>query len=158
MNRTKHHSQTAPHPVFIKESKHQYQEEVRAVWSPIQAGELNSQFLELPELTKYCELYYTDSGESTEDGIAKVSEKQFCNDVVKIDSSAYFKCIFKDAEILFCADDTVFLDTCEFHNCHWSYGGAAERTFNFMKSIYHGVGGDGKKIIESTFENIKSKQ
>jgi len=155
MNRIKYHSKMAPHPVFIKETKHQYQEEVRAVWSPVGGEQIQSEILELPEITKYCELYYIDSGESTDDGIAKISEKHFSGDVVKIDSSVYFKCIFKDSEIVFCADDNLLLDTCEFHNCLWSFGGAAERTLNFMKSIYHGVGGDGKKIIDSTFENIK---
>lgn len=157
MHRTKHHSKMAPHPVFIKEPRYQYQEEVRAVWSSIRKEGLQSQFLELPKLTKYCELYYIDSGESTEDGIAKIFEKQFSNDVVKIDSSAYVNCIFKDTEILFCAEDTIHLDTCEFHNCQWYFGGAAERTLNFMKCIYHNFGGDGKKIIEDIFKNIKLK-
>ena len=158
MSRRKHHSKAAPYPVFIKEPKHQYQEEVRAVWSPIKEEKIQSQILEIPELTNYCELYHIDSGDSTEYGIAKVYEKNFYNDVVKVDSSAYHKCIFKNSEILFCADDTLSLDTCEFHNCHWTFGGAAERTLGFMKSIYHDVGGDGKKIIDSTFENIRNNK
>lgn len=158
ISRMKHHSKSAPHPVFIKEPRYQYQEEVRAVWSPRSEKKVESSILEIPELSKYCELYYVDSGNSTEDGVPLISEKYFENDVVKIDSSAYYKCLFKNSEIAYCAEDVISLDSCEFHNCHWTFGGAAERTLNFMKTIYQGEGDGVKKIIESIFESIKKPQ
>lgn len=155
MSREKHHGKPAPHPAFIKELRHQYQEEVRAIWSPLGAETIQTAILEIPELTKYCDLYYVDSGSSTDDGVPQVSQKSFENDVVKVDSCAYYKCIFKNTEIVFCAEDTTLLDTCEFHNCHWTFSGAADRTLSFMKSVYHGMGSHGKKMLDDTFENMK---
>lgn len=120
MSRTKHHSKSVPHPVFIKEPHYQYQEEIRTVWSPVTEETIQGEIIEIPNLSNYCELYFVDTGDRTEDGMSMVKNKKFENDVVKIDSSVYLNCNFRNTEILFCAEDVVYLNTCEFHNCIWT--------------------------------------
>jgi len=155
MSRIKHHSKASPHPVFIKDPHYQYQEEDRAIWSPINSEKIHSEILEIPELKKYCELFFVDKDESTEDGIPSIKEKYFINDVVKIDSSSYLSCVFKETEIVFCAEGIISLDSCEFHNCIWTFNEAAKRTLDFMKAIHNGIAGDGKIIVENIFESIR---
>lgn len=155
ISRTQYYGKPLPPPVFIKEPRFQYQEEIRAVWNPINKEKIQSTILEIPELKNYCELFFVDEEERTEEGITKVTKKNFENDVVKLDSSVYEDCIFRNTEISFCAEDFISLNTCEFHNCQWTFSGAAKRTLNFMNSLYNDFGEEGKKIIESTFENMR---
>ena len=158
INRSIHHSKPNPdtHPVFIKEPKYKYQEEIRAVWSPNNIDKINSKILEVPELSKYCELYYVDEHNITDD-LPRITEKNFKNDVIKIDSSFYHKCIFKNSNIIYCAEGKLSLSACEFHDCNWLFEGPAGETIGFMRDIYHHLDNGGKQIVNSIFKGIKKQ-
>jgi hypothetical protein len=49
----------------------------------------------------------------------------------------------------------VGLVDCHMNEYKWSFEGPAATTINFMKGLYHGLGEEGKKLIEYTFENIR---
>jgi hypothetical protein len=40
-------------------------------------------------------------------------------------------------------------------NCQWQFGDAAERTLNFMRQVYHGMGQGGAELVEATLNAIR---
>jgi hypothetical protein len=158
ISRSIHHSKPDPdiHPVFIKEPRYKYQEEIRSVWSSISTDEINSRVLKIPELSEFCELYYVDELIVTDD-FPKIIGKSFVNDVLKIDSTIFNKCNFKNSRIIYSAENKFYLDTCEFHGCEFIFEGAAGETIDFIKNIYHHFGDGGKEIVNPIFEYIKNK-
>jgi hypothetical protein len=48
------------------------------------------------------------------------------------------------------------LEGCSFNEVQWTFSDFASNTISFMAGLYSGAGEGGRKLIEQTFENIKS--
>jgi len=153
-----HHEKAKPHPALIKAKKYSYQDEYRTIWSPISGGKIGSKILTIPELAKYCEVFYVDNGGLQEKGQPKIDSKRFESDVVKLDAHHFNDCTFKNSHIMFYAEEPPNLSSCTFENCSWGFGGAADVTMNFMNTIYHQLQGNGSDLIEKTFEKIRKNE
>jgi hypothetical protein len=44
---------------------------------------------------------------------------------------------------------------CTFKDVKWTFDGSAALTLKFMNGLYHGMGDEGKQLVEKTFENIR---
>ncbi len=75
---------------------------------------------------------------------------------VSLDNQSYDGCIFTNCIIEYGGTGPITLNGCKFNNCQWVFVGPAQNTLNFMHMMYHHMDDFGKKMIESTFENIKS--
>ncbi len=77
---------------------------------------------------------------------------------VLLDNQEFRDCTFDNCELEFSGTGPVVMDGCHFENPKFVFTGAAQNTLQFMRNLYHGLGKDGKDIIESTFRNIRKAQ
>jgi hypothetical protein len=75
-----------------------------------------------------------------------------------IDGKSYTKCVFNNCTLVYKGGPFPAFDSCQLNNCSWVFQDAADRTVNFMRAIYHGMGEGGQELIEQTFENIRRPQ
>jgi hypothetical protein len=75
---------------------------------------------------------------------------------VRLDGNRFRNCTFQDCSLEFGGSDVVGMVGCTFTNCVWSFVGAAANTLSFLGAMYRGLGPDGGKLVERTFENIRS--
>ena len=83
--------------------------------------------------------------------IAKVYE----NITVKLDDNEFLRCKFLNCRLEYSGSGRMSMVECSFVNTQWAFTGPAKNTLQFMRAVYHGTGGGGKKMIERTFEMIK---
>lgn len=81
--------------------------------------------------------------------------KTYTREVVSLDGQHFEKCTFDHCTLQFGGTAPVGLANNTFTNCDWSFVGPAATTLDFLSALYHG---GGKKLIEDTFENIRSGQ
>ncbi len=74
---------------------------------------------------------------------------------VQLDGNYFEKCVFQRCILEFGATDEVGLVECEFYNCSWEFVGPAATTIKFMTGLYKGLGTEGQKLVEQTFDNIR---
>jgi hypothetical protein len=74
---------------------------------------------------------------------------------IRLDQNEYVNCTFMTCELQFGGMGFVAFSDCKFDNCRWSFVDAASNTLRFMASLYHGLGGGGKGLIEQLFESIR---
>ena len=74
---------------------------------------------------------------------------------VRLDGNHFEQCVFRQCVLEFGASDDVGLVECAFHNCSWEFVGSAATTIKFMTGLYSGLGPEGQKLIEETFDDIR---
>ena len=84
-----------------------------------------------------------------------VSGFTFSARVVNLDGAIFEKCEFRNCTLIYSGGDLPQMSDCQIQDCEWRFEGAAGKTINFMKGIYHGLGPPGQEIIEATFRSIK---
>ena len=82
-------------------------------------------------------------------------KNKYENVTVKLDNNEFIDCQFVNCALKFSGTSPVSLSGCSFANVTWVFSGPAQNTLQFVTEMYHGMGDQGKKIIEQTFENIK---
>lgn len=85
------------------------------------------------------------------------NDELFENQTVRLDRNKYTSCQFKNCKIEFGGMGAVGLNACSFEACQWNFVEAADTTFGFLHSIYHGMGESGVQLVESMFEAIRKK-
>lgn len=155
-NRKKHHEKAEVHPVLLKPLKHEYQAEVRTVWSFVDKEEPEDIFLEIPELTDFCELYFIDKIDITDGflGNNRLVNKKFQNDSVLLDEHIFDGCTFDSCRLVFRGGYLVHLGDSKFNDCKVILDGSALRTTNFLKFVRNEAGGGG--IVDSIIDDIRS--
>jgi hypothetical protein len=84
--------------------------------------------------------------------------EEFSNRDIHIDFNNFTNCKFIECNLIYHGYGPVGMEGCSFTNVRWTFADAAASTLNFMKSLYVGAGEGGRKLIEQTFNNIKSGQ
>jgi hypothetical protein len=74
---------------------------------------------------------------------------------VQLDNNSFEDCIFRECILEYSGTGPVGLTHSTFLNCQWTFTGAASNTLIFMRSIYHGLGEEGARIVDGTFELIR---
>ena len=88
----------------------------------------------------------------------RIEDSVFENVTQHLDGNEFIRCSFIDSELIFSAERPVSLVGCSFRNVRWTFAGSAELTIQFMTGLYHGAGKGGRKLIESTFQNIRGRR
>jgi hypothetical protein len=160
-NRKKHHEKSEVHPTLLKPPKYEYQAEVRTIWSFNDANEPEDVFLEIPELTSFCELYFVDKIEIKDGflGLNRLVGKKFENDSVLLDEHIFDDCSFESCRLVFRGGYSIDLSDSKFNKCEVIMDGAALRTTNFLKFLKHEAGGQifVDKIIDDINEDTVKK-
>jgi hypothetical protein len=84
------------------------------------------------------------------------SNKTFKNETIDLDFNKFRECSFVDCKITYRGFGTFELSNCQFDRVSWNFADAAAHTLSFLKSMYHGSGEGGKKLVEDTFHNIRN--
>ena len=81
--------------------------------------------------------------------------KKFHDIRISLDGATLIGCEFGRCTFIYSALLPVNLEACSFSECQWEFTGPAANALGFMTAIYS-QGGDGAKLIEKTFENIRT--
>jgi hypothetical protein len=83
-------------------------------------------------------------------------QNQYKNTRVQLDNNEFIECKFENCTMEFSGMGPVSMVGCQFANVSWVFLGAAQNTLNFLNGLYHGMGEGGRKLVESTFDNIRN--
>lgn len=83
------------------------------------------------------------------------SGQSFSNSTEVLDGNEYENCKFDNCQIVYGGGEIPRITNCQFGNCQWQFADAAERTLNFMRQVYHGMGKGGAEIIDATLNAIR---
>ncbi len=72
-----------------------------------------------------------------------------------LDDNVYSGCKFDRCKMIYRGGGIPTIADCHFENCSWQFEEAAERTVFFMKLLYHGMGENGPKLVESAIAMIR---
>jgi hypothetical protein len=89
--------------------------------------------------------------------VASHKAETFENRSVVLDGDEYEDCTFRNCSLIYKGGEPPRLVNNYLENCSWQFQDAAERTVNFLKGLYHGLGQEGRVLIEATFRNIRSQ-
>jgi hypothetical protein len=81
--------------------------------------------------------------------------KTFQGETIRLDNEEYANCTFVDCDLQYGGAGFVGFSNCKFDRCRWSFVDAASNTLRFMASLYHGLGGGGRNLIEDLFRSIR---
>ncbi|MCA8999519.1 MAG: hypothetical protein KDA80_21165 [Planctomycetaceae bacterium] len=87
--------------------------------------------------------------------MSEFKEETFTGDPVEIDGNRYENCTFENCTLVFKGGGLPALINCKINNCRWEFREGADRTIAFLRGLYHGLGDNGKQVIEQTVEAIK---
>lgn len=77
---------------------------------------------------------------------------------VQLDNQEFNNCRFENCELEYSGMGPVQLSQCHFENPKFVFSGPAQNTLQFLRNLYHGLGQEGKDIVEGTFRNVRKKQ
>lgn len=81
----------------------------------------------------------------------------FENRSIVLDGNDYEDCTFRNCTLIYQGGASPKLLNNYLENCTWQFQDAAERTVNFLKGLYHGLGQEGRVLVEATFRNIRTQ-
>lgn len=82
--------------------------------------------------------------------------QKFSKEDVHMDFNEFLSCEFADCNLIYHGYGPIGMEGCSFTNVRWSFSDAAANTLSFMASLYAGAGEGGRRLIDSTFEDIKA--
>ncbi|CAH5421330.1 Uncharacterised protein [Klebsiella oxytoca] len=88
--------------------------------------------------------------------ITELRNQTFENELIVLDLHSYTNCKFVKCKMVYSGFSDVMLVENDFYNCEWHFTGPASNTLNFLRLFYNKMGEPGKKIVEDTFDNIRS--
>lgn len=83
------------------------------------------------------------------------ADTSFQGGQVEVDNTTFTRCHFIRCQILYSATGPVTFNDCTFHECDWTFEGAAESTLYFLSALYRGLGGGGREVVETIFQAIR---
>lgn len=86
-----------------------------------------------------------------------IKDSSFEDATVLIDGSSYENCHFKNVVLQYGASAPTGFRRCEFVECRWEFIQAANRTVEFMRAMFHGMGEGGPQVVKQIFEYVRSE-
>ena len=74
---------------------------------------------------------------------------------VLLDGNEFIDCTFKNCKIEYRGFAGFNLESNSVTNCSWIMGNPAANAINYLAALY-AQGGDARKLVEGTFENIRT--
>lgn len=86
----------------------------------------------------------------------RFENSSFSGGQVEIDGNHFVRCQFENTTLVFKGLSPIKMEYCEFHNVAWKFEGPAANTLSFLRAIYHGSGEFGRRLVENTFDEIRT--
>lgn len=78
------------------------------------------------------------------------------NETIVLDGNEFVSCKFQSCKMVYEGGELPKLQHCHFAQCAWHLDGAARRTVQFLKAIYHS-GPGGRDLVEQTLQQIRMR-
>jgi hypothetical protein len=89
--------------------------------------------------------------------MAEHNGETFTSRRVDLDENAFENCTFKDCQIYYSGGEMSRVSGCRFEgHCTFHLDGAAARTLAYIRAMYHEMGPNGKRLVEETFNDLKT--
>jgi hypothetical protein len=82
-------------------------------------------------------------------------DKTFSGTTETIDGNEYVNCKFKNCLLEYGGGEIPTINGCSFDDCRWEFKDAAMRTLILLRSMYHGMGVGGQRMVDTTFNEIR---
>jgi transcriptional regulator of NAD metabolism len=86
----------------------------------------------------------------------RITDREFRRTSIIVEDIHFLRCKFIECQIIYTAKDDVAFEDCNFVECSWTFDGPAEETLIFLSELYNGLGQQGRELVESVFESIRS--
>lgn len=81
--------------------------------------------------------------------------KTFVDQEILLDGNEYVGCTFRRVNFVYMAIRPPMLTGNKMESCTWELSGPAADTFGFLSGLYNGGGEPGRRLVDSTFENVR---
>ena len=82
-------------------------------------------------------------------------EQKFADSREVLDGNTYENCAFSACAIIYCGGEIPNIVGCAFDDCQWHFEEAAERTLAFLHYFYHGMGEEGRALVDQAMDLIR---
>ena len=86
--------------------------------------------------------------------MAQHSGATFNDAIESMDGNVYDRCIFNRCRIVYSGGSLPMLNNCQFNDCSWTLGDAADGTMVFLRLDITGWPG-GQQLVEETLKGLK---
>jgi hypothetical protein len=86
----------------------------------------------------------------------RIADKEFKRTSIIVEGIHFLRCKFIECQIIYSAKDDVAFEDCNFVECNWTFDGPAEETLIFLSELYNGLGEQGRDLVESVFQSIRT--
>ena len=90
--------------------------------------------------------------------MAHYNGRTFEDQTELLDDNEYRNCAFIRCRLTYWGGVPPVIVGCRISECTWHFEEAAARTISFMRGIYHGMGPQGRALIEMTLNPPQSRQ
>jgi len=107
----------------------------------------------LPSGMVRCAMMRADKENTT---MQRIADKEFKRTSINVEGIHFLRCKFIECQIIYSARDDVAFEDCSFIECSWTFDGPAEETLVFLSELYNGLGQQGRELVESVFQSIRT--
>jgi hypothetical protein len=75
---------------------------------------------------------------------------------VLLDGNEFINCEFQGCNLVYRGGELPRLQQCRFARCAWHLEEGAQRTIQFLRSIYHS-GPGGRELVEETLRHVRTR-
>lgn len=75
-----------------------------------------------------------------------------------VDGERFVRCTFVDCQLIYEARIAADFDDCTFHDCTWTFGGAAEHTITYLATLANKAGPYGRELVEGVFKSVMNNR
>ncbi len=75
-----------------------------------------------------------------------------------VDGQRFVRCTFVDCQLIYEATIAADFDDCTFHDCTWTFDGAAERTITYLATLATKTGPYGRKLVDGVFKSVLNRR
>lgn len=87
--------------------------------------------------------------------MAEYVEQTFSRTTEVLDGNDFKNCVFENCTLIYQGGMLPSLINCKLQDCRWEFRDGADRTIAFLRALYHGLGDNGKQVIDQAVEAIK---
>jgi hypothetical protein len=73
-----------------------------------------------------------------------------------VDGNTYDQCKFDNCKLVYRGGVIPTFSRCHLERCTWVWEDSAERTINYLRGIYSGMGVAGRQMVESILSDIRT--
>jgi hypothetical protein len=85
-----------------------------------------------------------------------IADRTFRRESLFVERFRFVRCQFIECQLYYLAEEQTAFEDCTFEECEWTFDGPAENQLVFLSDLYHGLGEEGQRLVESIFDSIRS--